>query len=800
MIQTPSMRTPRRRKIIYAISLIVLAFPLYFVGYPAQIVVEPGGDVRSAPGGILAQYRANAGLSEAQMGEIDPASSTVKLATFGMRGVAISLLWYQANEKEKRHVWNDVVAIGNQIIFLEPHFISIWDFLGWKLAYNASADFDDYRERYRWVIRGIDFIITGIKMNQQSAVLYGKAGWTISQKIGIADEVEQYRRLLREDENFGLRHDCPLPSDRDNWLLGRRWYRQGEELVLGGISLMNQSDFVYFANSRLNLFNYAKWKRKDGIFGEEAIQAWTHALDEWIKFGQMDLATSIPGDGTYRVDEDNVHTVKRAKLETVDIIRGEEKELIAELNAIAPELKGSLCIERWQQLGEKAGQQGSILSLLEKAPALTQKYLPIEELRLIRQWLDENEPDWQIRLTEDKNSQIPKDEAELRTIPPMFLDEEDRAVLRKTDGEIAEVRQRALEMLRLTPKVLSQKIQEDLDISREKKSRARDIVEELETHRDRMHYSELFRGILNYESRFKEVAIESNPLADDAHRIRYEARKMYYDGRTADSLNGWINAMRKWDELLDLDEFVDRATDSEFVRDHIDIVEKFLIILDNSNKIFSDVSDDPVPLRRLMWQKIFQESDNAAEVIAALDFAKKEYVKALAETDSSKRKESLEKIENYFTILMNQFTGINMREQFMEYAPFFELRDSIIETSAYYIRLLEQQDKPLPEPLLLRTFIELMLQHDPAVESANGILARAIPLLQEKKFDEAQSILDQAVAAWIVILDKYPLIAHDPTNSAYGEVAQLALLYADMLRAQEKSVPDDFPLKKFLMR
>jgi len=793
------MQATLLRKVVYIVSLVILAVCLYLLGAPAKVVVEQGGDVRAAPGGVLAQYRTQEGLSEAQMGEIDPASSTIKLATFGMRGIAMSLLWHQVMEKQKRHQWNDVVAIANQIIALEPHFETVWVFLGWTLSYNASAEFDDYRERYRWVIRGIDFLISGLKRNQTYPRLYKEVGWAISHKIGMADEVEQYRRLLKDDDDFGQRHGFPLPSDRDNWMLGRHWYHQGEELVLsgGGRELDNLSEFIYFANSRLNLFNYAKWLRKDGIFGEEAMRAWITALDEWKEFGQMNLSTAIPGDGTYRVTKDNRQTVKRAQLNTVDIVKEEEKALLAELNAIAPDLKRELCIARWQQLGEITGQQGSMLSLLEAASTLDRQYYPVEELQIIRQWLEENEPDWRTRLTEDRDSLYPKDQAELRKIPSMFLDEENRDILNKTNEEVAQVRQRAMQNLRVTPSLLRDEIQE-LEVSREEKNRARAIVEELDGHEARMSLSRTFRGILNYESRFKEVAVESSPLADEAHRLRYEARKTYYEGRLADSLQGWLDAMRKWDELLDLEEFRDRATDADFVRDRIDIAEKFLIILDDSNKIFSDVSDEPVPLRRLMWTRVFQGDQAVADAFAALDYAKKEYEQALAETDATKRKEGLEKAENYFTILARQFSEMNFREKYMEYAPFFDLRDRIIETSAYYIRSLEQQNKQIPEPLPLRSYVELMLRHDPAVESANSIPIVALPFLQEGKYDEAQPVFDEAVAAWSAILDKYPIIAHDPTNPAYGDVERLAMQYAEVLRAQDKPVPDDFPLKAFL--
>ena len=793
------MQTIYYRKSFYFVSLLVLVILLYVIGRPARVVVEAGGDVRPDSGGVLAWQRTEAGLSEAQMGKIDPASNTVKLATFGMRGVAVALLWHQAMEQQKRKDWNDVVAVANQIIFLEPHFVTIWDFLGWTLAYNASAEFDDYRERYRWVIRGIDFVITGLEKNRRSTKLYKSAGWFISQKIGIADEVEQYRRLLKADEAFGERHGYPLPSDRDNWLMGRDWYHRGEELVLrDGLSLGNESDFIYFANSRLNLFNYAKWKRRDGIFGSEAIQSWDNALREWVEFGRMELATAIPGDNTFTVTEKNRHTVRRAKLETVDIIREEEKELLAELHAIAPNLKATLSIERWQQLGESAGQQGSLLPLLEKAHELDPKYYPVEELETIHQWLEENEPDWKARLTAERNVMIPEEQKAKREIPMIFLESEESAALGVTDGEISQIQNRALEMLRLTPKVLRDEILELADVPRDAKGRARSIVDILDGHKELIRHSDLFRGILNYESRFKEVAVERTEQADEAHRLRYDARKTYYDGQLAAARNGWLDAMRKWDELLDQEEFKDRATDSDFVRDRVDLAERFLIILDDSNMIFSDVAEEPVPLRRIMWHRAFQGEDTVASTIAALEYAKKEYEQALAETDVPKRSEGLEKAEKYFLTVAERFQGMNYREKYMEYAPFFDLRDRMLEASAYYIQSLESQGKPLPEPLILRSYVELMLKHDPAVTAANEKFFNAVPLIREEKYEEAQPLLESALTAWQAILDKYPLIALDPTNSAYSDVVQLAMQYVDLLRVQEKPIPADFPLRKFL--
>ena len=789
------MQNSRQRKIFYSITLIVLVTLLFNIGRPARVVVQEG-DSKLQHGGRLAQLRAEENLSEAQMGEIDPAGSTIKLATFGMRGVAIAMLWRQAEEQKMRHQWNDVITTSNQIILLEPHFVSIWEFLGWSLSYNASADFDDYRERYRWVIRGIDFVITGLKKNMRSPQLHKWVGWSVSQKIGIADEAEQYRRLLKDDEAFGERHDCKVPSERDNWLLGRRWYKWGEDLVLMGEDLYNQSDFIYFANSRYNLFNYAKWKRKDGIFGEEAIKAWEWAVDEWKNFAHMELSTSIPDDKTLRRTKKNKSL--RARLDTLPLVQEREKELLAELDSIVPNLKETLCIERWKQLAEKEGQQGAVLPMLEKADTLDAKYNPVEELKLIRKWLEENEPDWKTRLAKDRSTMFPTEEADMRKIPNWLLSTEEKAIVTKTDGEVAQVQSLAMEKLRVTPKVLMQKMQE-LDIPRDQKNRARAIDEELDTHEGKIRLSRLFReSILNYDFRFKEAAAEVTPQADDAHSIRYQARAAYYDGRLADSLNGWIEAMKKWDELLDIEEFKNRASDNDFIRDHIDIVEKFLILLNDSNKIFSDIAEERVPLHRLMWHKVFSTEDDYPNFVSALNYAKTAMEHALAETDTDRRKEKLETVEKYFSTIVQQTVGINYREKFMEYAPFFEVRDRILEASALYIKTLEVQGKPLPEPLPMRSYIELILKHDPAVETINGILAEALPLIRDGKHEEAKSKLDSAVTVCQALLEKYPIIVHDPTNSVYTDVARLAAQYAEVLQAQEKPLPEDFPLKKFL--
>ena len=89
--------------------------------------------------------RASYGLSQAELGEIDPASETMKMATLGLRGVATNLLWTKANRYKKTESWDKLSATLNQIAKLQPNYITVWEFQAHNLSYNVSAEFDDYR-------------------------------------------------------------------------------------------------------------------------------------------------------------------------------------------------------------------------------------------------------------------------------------------------------------------------------------------------------------------------------------------------------------------------------------------------------------------------------------------------------------------------------------------------------------------------------------------------------------------------------------------------------------------------------
>jgi hypothetical protein len=243
-------------------------------------------------------------LSESEIGEIDPTSETMKLATLGMRGVACTILWQQANEAKLKENWDGFAAVLRQISKLQPHFINVWVFQSWNMSYNVSVEFDDFRYRYHWVKKGIDYLTEGTKYNQRDVRLLWHLGWVFGHKFGRSDETVQFRRMFHEDDDFHksipIDYNSPTVQVRDyegridNWLVSREFFLRGQRLVdQFNIDKMGQSPVIFHSEPAMARMNYAEAIEKDGYFGERAGLAWKQAGDEWHKFGERKIPTSF---------------------------------------------------------------------------------------------------------------------------------------------------------------------------------------------------------------------------------------------------------------------------------------------------------------------------------------------------------------------------------------------------------------------------------------------------------------------------------------------------------------------------
>lgn len=331
------------RKVVYIGVVVLLLFPLFWIGQPAT---------RSSAGGILARLRAENNLSQAELGEIDPAGESMKLATLGLRNVAANLLWEKSFEYKKKEDWEGLSATLNQITKLQPNFITVWEHQAHNLSYNVSVEFDDYRMRYHWVKKGIDFLGEGIRKNRENPRLLHNTGWIMGQKIGRADEHVQFRKLFSEDTDFhDAIHTNGIPIDQgygwdnrpDNWLVGQLWYQRAERAVDKGIPLKGKSPLIFHADNPMSRINYSSTIEDEGVLGETAQLAWSEAGKGWTQYGLRPIPTSWGHNvqlGAYAQVNEEIERLRKRFEQLAPGVREEiRKEKVA---ALSPELREAL--------------------------------------------------------------------------------------------------------------------------------------------------------------------------------------------------------------------------------------------------------------------------------------------------------------------------------------------------------------------------------------------------------------------------------------------------------------------------
>jgi hypothetical protein len=335
------------RKIVYLGAIVVLLAPISLLGQPATAPRGASGAVKSDPGGLLARIRARHQLALSSLGEIDPASATMNFALVGMRGVAGTILWNQANYYKMTQDWDSLKATLNQLSKIQPHFVEVWRFQAWNLSYNVSVEFDDYRDRFHWVKKGIEFFIDGTRYNRGEPRMYDEIGWFFCHKIGRADEYRQYRRLFREDDDFHnlLRPHLPTfdpesygadGSRPDSWKVGWLWQIKAQDLVDSGRAVVRgKSPLIFHSDPPMSLMNYAIAIEGEGILDEKAQYAWMRAGQAWHAYGERQLPSQ---EGFF------------VRLNDEERLAGQVPELRGQLDALAPNTRDQLSAERRKNL------------------------------------------------------------------------------------------------------------------------------------------------------------------------------------------------------------------------------------------------------------------------------------------------------------------------------------------------------------------------------------------------------------------------------------------------------------------
>lgn len=323
------------RKVIYIIVIAVLLIPLSMITRPSV--------KNQNEGGVLARLRVKHNLSQAELSEIDPASETMKLASLGLRGVAVNMLWMQAVEHKKREEYDELASSLKALTKLQPNFVKVWEYQAHNLAYNVSMEFDDYEYRREWVNRGLMFMKQGVKHNRKDHRITDMLGFMTGNKYGKSDEKLSFRRLFKNDTKFHFAMSDMIDPESydvdlfgpDSWLMARQWYKLSNNLVDMGAQ-MYKNDVMFFqlmpAQTRNRGLSLQTEHKTDDVIQD----VWIRADKQWEDFGSREIRNSygIP----FQLNAGKLKDEKITRLrEDLDIlVPGKRDEIIEGIKADIP--------------------------------------------------------------------------------------------------------------------------------------------------------------------------------------------------------------------------------------------------------------------------------------------------------------------------------------------------------------------------------------------------------------------------------------------------------------------------------
>ena len=388
------------RKMVYLLILMMVAVPIVWLGRPSS----PGDQ-----GGKLAQERTEARLGQADLGAIDPASETIRLATLGLRGIAVTMLWNAANNYKKTEDWTAFQSTLEQLARLQPYFVKVWQYQAWNLSYNVSVELDNVRDRFYYVKQGIEYLMDGIGYNRDHPRLLDDLGWFTGNKVGRADEHEIYRKLYKLDEDLNPNDD---PTLRDNWLASKHWYEQAVASVdEKGQSLSTMNPTTFFDSPARSQISYAEAIEEEGIFGETAKRAWRDGGRLWKEYGEREMPST--DDFMIRLVDENKWKLEAARLRN-------------ELDALDPGIEAKM---KEEAQGQLTADQRRVWEALPADPSADEQKWHTEALGL----MDVSVPKIAARIAKDK----PENAAKAQSLAAQIEDANRRANLISSNRDVA---------------------------------------------------------------------------------------------------------------------------------------------------------------------------------------------------------------------------------------------------------------------------------------------------------------------------------------------------------------------------
>ena len=256
-------------------------------------------------------------LGESTLGEIDPSSAAMNLVLLGLRGPAAGMLHLQALDYQKKKNWGKLKTTVDSIIKLQPHYVEIWRFQGWNLAFNVSREWDKVADRFYWVKEGIKFLQLGTNRNQTATILFHNVADFTGRKFGSSDEKKFFREFFvndPDDERFPNDSSDPEinPEGKDNYLVAKDWFEIANDKDANGYPIKGMTHVFARQGPSRALFDWATAMQNDGIFDEQNRNAWDSAFTEWTEVYGNDIFLGL-NDVKYKLNCTNDELVALAR-------------------------------------------------------------------------------------------------------------------------------------------------------------------------------------------------------------------------------------------------------------------------------------------------------------------------------------------------------------------------------------------------------------------------------------------------------------------------------------------------------
>ena len=123
---------------------------------------------------------------------------------------------------------------------LQPHFLAIWTFQSWNLAYNVSVEWDAPEDKYHWIKKGIQFVQQGVKQEPEVARPGLGHGLVLLPQARVLRRVDHPPPALPRRRGPRLQAVLRPRVDRrrlvgdDNFKLGYGWFSRAVRMVDDG--------------------------------------------------------------------------------------------------------------------------------------------------------------------------------------------------------------------------------------------------------------------------------------------------------------------------------------------------------------------------------------------------------------------------------------------------------------------------------------------------------------------------------------------------------------------------------------